>query len=344
MSAPPEFITVVLLKKDAFSETQSGYLTDDVGTRLVRRRLDRLPIWSRALGRYLAGREACALEKLRDVRGVPRLIRWNGVGLIRSWLEGSQLQQAGKIDRRWADDAHRLLREIHRKGITHNDLAKPQNWLVAPDGRAAVIDMQLAMVHRSQGWLFRIAKYEDLRHLLKQKKRYAPELLTPKARRLLERRSWLSRVWRATFKPVYNFMTRRVLNWSDNEGVDKGLASRTNALRDAAFAEPGVRDVAIVVYPKAGGTGLYAFVETDGDLALKSEGAPDLLQIVRQLPRSPQGDIRTDLLGLVAENRIVELEGILSHHPELAAIIRPIAKNRRNLTDRYINLGRTLTE
>jgi hypothetical protein len=336
MSSSPEFITVVLLKKDAFSETQSGYLADDVGTRLVRRRLDRLPIWSRALGRYLAGREASALERLRDVRGVPQLVRWNEDELIRSWLEGIPLQQAGKIDRCWADDAHRLLREMHRKGITHNDLAKPQNWLVAPDGRAAVIDMQLAKVHRWRGWSFRIARYEDLRHLLKQKERYAPELLTPTARRLLGHRSWLSRVWRSTFKPVYNFTTRRVLCWSDNEGVDKNLASRTNAVRDAVFAEPGVRDVAIVAYPKAGGTGLYAFVESDGELALRSEGAPDLLQVVRQMPRSPQGNIRTDLLSLVAENRIVELEGILSHHPELAAIVRPIAKNRQNLTDRYI--------
>ena len=47
-----------------------------------------------------------------------------------------------------------LARQMRRAGVTHNDIAKPQNWLMTPDGRAAVIDFQLATVHRRRGKLF----------------------------------------------------------------------------------------------------------------------------------------------------------------------------------------------
>ena len=59
-------------------------------------------------------------------------------GLYRSWTEGTPLHLARPADPAWYRDAHRLLREFRRRGITHNDLAKPQNWLMTPDGRAAV--------------------------------------------------------------------------------------------------------------------------------------------------------------------------------------------------------------
>ena len=55
----------------------------------------------------------------------------------------------------------------------HNDLAKEQNWLRGRDGRAYLIDFQLASRFRRRSKLFRIAAYEDLRHLLKHKRRYA---------------------------------------------------------------------------------------------------------------------------------------------------------------------------
>ncbi len=339
MPARIEFVPETLLKRDVFSETQMGHDADDSDTRLIRRRLDRLPLWSRGIGRYLAGREARALKLLEDVRGVPRLVQMDRAGLVRSWLDGAPLQQVGKLDRRWVEDAHRLLREIHRRGVTHNDLAKPQNWLVTPDGDAAVIDMQIATVHRKRGWLFRIGKYEDLRHLLKQKRRFAPELLTPTGRRLLERRSLPSRIWWATLKPVYNFVTRKLLNWSDNEGYGKDIEPRSDAVQACLRGTPGVRDVAILSYPRPGGAGLYAFVETDGTDMRPSDPAPDLLQVVPELPRSEEGRVRTDILALVAENRVGELESLLAGRAELAAIVAPIVDGRLNLTDRYVSLG-----
>ncbi len=337
MGESTEFIAVSLLKKDAFSETQLGHLADDPETRFVRRRLDRLPLWSRAIGRYLAAREARALERWREVQGVPRLIRFDRGGLVRSWIDGTPLQQVGRIDEVWAKDARRLLRELHSRRVTHNDLAKPQNWLVTPDGRAALIDLQIATVHRSQGLFYRIARYEDLRHLLKQKKRFAPELLTPTARRMLARRSLPSRFWHATAKPLYNVVTRRLLDWSDNEGAGGSLGPRMEAVREALLAEAGVREVAIVPFPRAGGVGLYAFVETELNEPPAPSLAPDLIQTVRKLPRWPDGRIRSDVLSLIAENRIEELADHCEEDAALATIVKPIADGRLNLSDRYLS-------
>ena len=81
------------------------------------------------------------------------------------------------------------LRRLHRAGICHNDLAKEQNWLRGSDGRAYLTDFQLAVCFKRRSRLFRIAAYEDLRHLLKHKRSYAPEALTPKERKILARKS-----------------------------------------------------------------------------------------------------------------------------------------------------------
>ena len=66
-------------------------------------------------------------------------------------------------------------------------------------------------------WLRLLAR-EDLRHLLKHKRTYCPQALTPVEKRLLRRRSWVRELWFATGKPVYRFITRKLLRWEDNEG------------------------------------------------------------------------------------------------------------------------------
>lgn len=336
---PPlsEFIVSSVLKKDAFSEVQSGYLEGDAETLLIRRRMDCLPWLSRPIGRYLALREARALAELHDIKGVPDLVYSDRNILLRGWIDGSPLSQVGEIDQRWSASAHRILRQMHRRGVTHNDLAKPQNWLVTPDGGAALIDFQLATVHRKRGRLFRTAKYEDLRHLLKQKRRYGKGLLTPTAHRLLARRSLPSHLWRRTAKPLYNFVTRRVMHWSDNEGLGKDLPDRIETVQAALEAAPNVRAAVVLPCPRPGGTALYAFVEGGAPDTPLPGGAPELLQTVDALPRSETGHVRIDLLALVAENRIHELGAHLVDHPDLADVMQPIVRGRLNLSDRLIS-------
>ncbi|HEX9706641.1 MAG TPA: hypothetical protein VGA24_03290, partial [Steroidobacteraceae bacterium] len=115
--------------------------------------------------------------------------------------------------------ARRLLSAMHRRGIAHNDLAKEPNWLVTPTGSPALVDFQLALVAPRRGRVFRALAREDIRHLLKHKRSYCPQLLTARERRILAKPAAFSRLWMATGKPVYTFVTRRLFGWADREGA-----------------------------------------------------------------------------------------------------------------------------
>lgn len=167
----------------------------------------------------LARREAAALRLLDGRSGFPGLIGVDGARVLRSYLPGTALHAGPPPSRRYFREALGLLVRLHRLGITHNDLAKEANWLRLADGRPAVVDFQLATCFAKRGWLFRMLAREDLRHLLKHKRRYCPEHLTARQRAILARPSPLARTWRRVVKPPYRFVTRRLLGWPERTGA-----------------------------------------------------------------------------------------------------------------------------
>lgn len=335
-----DFVSQTVLKRDLFSETHKGYLAGDPRTAAIRRIVTAAPVWTRPLAWVLARREIAALRAVTGIEGTPQLIEVDRDGLLRSWTDGAPLHLACPADPRWYADAFRLLRALRRAGITHNDLAKPQNWLMTPDGRAAVIDFQLASRHRRRGILYRLMAYEDFRHLLKQMRAFAPHLMTPTARRILARRSLPGRIWMATGKKVYNLLTRGLFRWSDGEGTHDRLEQEGPAIRAALLAMPGVRDVAMTTYPlPKKGVGIYAFVEGGAaDAAPPPAGTPcaDLVQPVGTLPRTADGEPRLDILNLIAMNQTTELQALLGDDRELQAVVSPIVAGRLNFSDRRI--------
>jgi len=279
------------------------------------------------------------LRVVAGIEGVPELLRVDKVGLLRSWSEGTPLHLARPGDAVWYRDAKRLLREMRARGVAHNDIAKPQNWLMTPEGRAAVIDFQLASVHRRKGRWFRVLPREDLRHLLKQKRAYADALLVPSERRMLARKSWPSRIWMATGKRAYNFVTRRLMNWSDGEGAEDRIARDRPALRALAERED-IRDIVLCTYAlPARGVGVYGFFETDmaaDELrALVPEARAELVQGMAEFPRR-EGRVREDILHLIAANQLDELAVALQGTPELAGLVEGIVSGRQNLTERVL--------
>ena len=127
--------------------------------------------------------------------------------------------------------AARLLRRLHAANVIHNDLAKETNWLVTPAGDPALVDFQLAITSpprrvlkdSRRGALVRSLGHDDLRHLLKHKRSYLPERLTEREKKILATPSLASRLWMASGKKVYLFVTRRILRWRDREGAgDRG--------------------------------------------------------------------------------------------------------------------------
>jgi RIO-like serine/threonine protein kinase len=167
-------------------------------------------------------REFRALTRLSQgpgIEGIPRALSLERARLTRSWIEGTPMQIARPRDPRYFRAASRLLRQLHAANVIHNDLAKETNWLVTPDGRPALVDFQLAMTLRKRGAFARSLGHDDLRHLLKHKRTYLPELLTAREKRMLARHSLVSRIWMASGKKVYLFVTRRILRWRDREGA-----------------------------------------------------------------------------------------------------------------------------
>jgi hypothetical protein len=332
-----DFVIDSILKTDEFSETQKGHTPDAPDRPLIRRVLTGLPWWARPIAHRLARRETKALAACRGIAGVPQLLSADRTAIIRTWSEGLPLHLAKPKDPAFYRDAFRLLRDLRRAGVTHNDLAKPQNWLLNPSGRAEVIDFQLARVHRRRGWVYRQMAYEDFRHLLKQKRRFAPALLTPTGRRILSSRSAPSRLWRATGKRLYAAVTR-AFGWSDGEGLG-GRAERDGPATEAALrALPGVRAVVLVPFARSGQpAGLHAFVEADAGLdatALTEAhrargGKADIVQPVPALPRDSRGAIRHDVLTLVAQGRTEALAQLTQGDPALAEMVAGMVRERR---------------
>ena len=66
---------------------------------------------------------------------------------------------------------------------------------------------------------------------------------------MLHQKALPSRIWMATGKKLYNFITRRLMNWSDGEGTEDRIDRETPALR-AAWG-PEARGMAFCTYARA---------------------------------------------------------------------------------------------
>lgn len=337
----------VLLKRDVFSTVERGRFRGDNGeVDAVLRRLDEVPWWSFPLARHLFAREKHALALAKGLNVGPELLWAGRRALVRGFVDGVALHLAKPHgDLAYFRSAKAALRRLRRAGICHNDLAKEQNWLVGRDGRAYVTDFQLAACFARRGRLYRILAYEDLRHLLKHKRSYAPEALTPRERKILAKKSFAASLWLATGKKVYRAITRGLFNFTDREGGGRRLVNDAPVLADLIRKNPAVRDTAIVAFAdRRSGVGLYAFVEGDqaaleGQLrnelvAAKGPKPPEHIQVVHALPRDTSGKPRTEILQLVAMNQLDLIEPMMRNDQD-RAFLKDILEQRKNLRDRF---------
>jgi serine/threonine protein kinase len=305
-----------------------------------------VPWWSYVLARHLFARERRALTLARDLHVGPELLWAGDQALVRGFINGVALQQAKPSgDVAYFRSAKQALHRLHRAGICHNDLAKEQNWLRGVDGRAYLTDFQLAACFKTRGRLFRIAAYEDLRHMLKHKRSYAPEALTPKERKILAHKSFVASIWLVTGKKVYQAITRGLFNFTDREGGGRRLVNDAPVLMEMIRKNPEVRDAAIVAFAdRRSGVGLYAFVEADQatlETQLRNELAaakgpkpPEHIQVVQALPRDASGNPRIEILQLVATNQLDLIEPMMTGETD-RAFLKDILERRKNLRDRF---------
>lgn len=209
-----------ILKKDLFGEIR---LSNHGNQQVVIRDAANATAGLRWLARLLLRREARILAQLAGIDGIAELIRVEPERLVRSYIDGLPMHHARPADPGFFRAATSLRRQVQRAGVAHNDLAKEPNILVRSDGTPAFIDFQLAWHSPTRDKLFRLAAREDMRHLLKHKRYYCPDQLTRRETGILNSPSLPAKIWRNTAKPVYEFVTRRVLGWADREGAgDRG--------------------------------------------------------------------------------------------------------------------------
>jgi AMP-binding enzyme len=336
--------TSVVLKRDVFSTVERGTFRRD-GDEVpgVLRRLDDVPWWSRPLAYHLFKRERRALGIATPLGVSPPLLYADDRQLVRGYIPGSALKIARPYgDHAYFRSARAALRALHRARISHNDLAKEQNWLRTPDGRAYLLDFQLASVFARRSWLFRVAAYEDLRHFLKHKRRYIPDALTPAERRVLARKALVTRIWMMTGKKLYLLVTRGLLGFIDAEGGGARLAHDAPAIEAALKTFARVRDAAVLDFPdRKSGTGLYAFVEAEGGIdeaelrdrlatAIGRDKLPEFVQLVDALPRRDDGAVRRDILRLISTNQVDLIEPLIKTKDEWQLTHRLVAA-RKNL-------------
>ncbi len=336
----------VMLKRDVFSIVERGTFAGPGGNAdAVVRRIDDVPWWSRPVARHFLKREARALAAIGTAGIAPPLLFAGRRVLVRGFIDGVPLHIARPVgDRAYFRSARAALRKLHAAGFTHNDLAKEQNWLRGADGLAYLTDFQLSAQPR--GRAFRVAAYEDLRHYLKHKRSYAPEALTATEKRILARKSWVTRIWMATGKKVYIAVTRGLFRFTDREGGGPRLVNDAPVIAAQLKSQAQVRDVVVLAFPdRRAGTGLYAFVEGNPgadesalqDFVERSLGrakAPERLQLVEALPRRADGSVRTEILQLVAMNQVDQVGSLIVDETE-RRIVAKIVADRRNLRDRF---------
>ena len=320
-----------MLKRDVFSTIERGrFRTDSGEVDAVLRRLDEVPWWSRLLAYALFRRERRALAIAGPLGIAPPLLFAGGA----SWCAAGSTACRCISPSRTAmppisAPPRRPCATLHRAGIAHNDLAKEQNWLYA-DGRAYLTDFQLAACFRRRSRLFRLARYEDLRHLLKHKRRYAPDALTAAERRVLARKSFITRAWMATGKKIY-YADHPRPQCHRSRGPRHALRPRRAGDRRRLRTHPQVRDVAVVAFPdRRAGTGLYAFVEGNANdrelLDFLGTPRPEHLQVVDALPRDAQGEVRSEILELVAMNQLDLIAPLIKTDAERAIVGRIVSE------------------
>ncbi len=156
------------------------------------------PLYRFTGGAWSLRRELGALKRLADVEGVPHLEARAGHWiLVITHFPG---RDVGKTDRseqsaEFFDELHRIVTEIHARGVLHLDLRQRRNILVQPGGRPAVIDFGAGLCLRPGSLLLRYLARIDESGVLKYKRRARPDSLTSDETDRLEKLERRRRFW-----------------------------------------------------------------------------------------------------------------------------------------------------
>jgi predicted Ser/Thr protein kinase len=158
-----------------------------------------IPAWSRALARWLMGREQRILRALAGVEGVPQLLDpIDRDAFAVAVLPGEPLTREAfeAHPSALAEGLRRILRAMHARGVYHLDLRQRQNILVEGE-TVSIVDFGAAwMPSWASRWLLAgIFRWVDRQAVLKYVARHAPQDLSRDEARSVLRFLRLRRWW-----------------------------------------------------------------------------------------------------------------------------------------------------
>ena len=166
----------------------------------------------RPLAAWISRREYTIYQMVADIPGVPALgPRFGARGYFHKYIDGKTLfecQKDGDLPRDFFDQLFAIVKEVHRRRIFYADLNKRGNIICSTTGKAYLIDFQICLPFKPRTgrfgkWVDRIFHcliQEDQYHVLKHKRFFQRELMSPQEEAGVQRSSlnqWYGRwIWR----------------------------------------------------------------------------------------------------------------------------------------------------
>lgn len=146
--------------------------------------------------------EVALYRQLAGIPGIPALTgRPSSFAFLHAFVPGRELRRRERTAPGFLDALEQLLADVHARGVAYVDLEKVENILVGDDGHPWLIDFQISLA--SPGWLVRRFQREDVRHLLKHRKRLAPDTLSSGQAEAVKRRSRGLEIHRLLTRPYF---------------------------------------------------------------------------------------------------------------------------------------------
>lgn len=193
------------------------------------------------LGRRLCDREVFYYQQLNRIEGTTRFFgRFGESGYIREYVPGCHLREyREEIEpgKEFYDLLEEQLSAIHSLGMSHNDLNKPENILVKPDGSPVIIDFQIASRF---AWRWPICKQVGRRilrylqsidhyHLAKHHRRGRPQDFTEEEVRAAKKKGILlylhGLLLRRPYRAVRHFFMGRFMRESEAAIISGGTSA-----------------------------------------------------------------------------------------------------------------------
>ena len=186
---------------------------------------------ARPFARKWARNEMAMCDLLKGIPGtVTTYIKVDDQSFLRDWVEGVDLGQR-KLQKRvpgneFFDELRETVEQIHARGASYNDLAKKYNVIVTEDDHPVLIDYQISTrAYAGRNPLRRkfnqkfigYMQSEDLRHVIKLKRRNRPDLLTPEEEAASYKLPPGGRAWRKFVTEPMRVIKRAIYPSGSNE-------------------------------------------------------------------------------------------------------------------------------